>query len=216
MSPRWKGIVFDLDGTLIDTEKLYRRFWVEAARQMGYPMEERHALMIRAMAASVAGPLLRREVCPEFDYEGVRALRRKLMEEYVDVHGVQAMPGMIPLLDAVRARGMRIALATATQEARARKYLRMVQAETYFDAVVTADQVPCGKPAPDIYALAVKRLGLAPQEAMAVEDAPSGVRSAHDAGLFTVMVPEHTQPDDSTRALCNAVVPSLLDVVPLL
>ena len=120
MSARWKGIVFDLDGTLIDTEKLYRRFWVEAARQMGYPMEERHALMIRAMAASIAGPLLRREVCPEFDYEGVRSLRRKLMEEYVDVHGVQAMPGMIPLLDAVHARGMRIALATATQEARAR------------------------------------------------------------------------------------------------
>lgn len=216
MSARFKGIVFDLDGTLIDTEKLYRRFWVEAARQMGYPMEERHALMIRAMAAPLARALLRREVCPAFDYEGVRALRRRLMEAYVDAHGVQAMPGMMALLEAARARGMRIALATATQEARARRYLRMVEAEAYFDAVVTAEQVPCGKPAPDIYALAVKRLGLAPQEAMAVEDAPAGVRSAHDAGLFTVMVPEHTQPDAATRFLCDEVVSSLFEVVALL
>ena len=55
-----QGVVFDLDGTLLDTEKLYRRFWVEAARQMGYPMEDRHALMVRSMAAERAEPLLRR------------------------------------------------------------------------------------------------------------------------------------------------------------
>lgn len=70
-----RGVVFDLDGTLLDTEKLYRRFWVEAARQMGYPMEDRHALMIRSMAAEKAERLLRREVCAEFDYHAVRALR---------------------------------------------------------------------------------------------------------------------------------------------
>ena len=71
-----KGVIFDLDGTLLDTEKLYRRFWVEAARQMGYPMEDRHALMIRSMAAAYAEPLLKREVCADFNYHGVRALRR--------------------------------------------------------------------------------------------------------------------------------------------
>ena len=72
-----QGVVFDLDGTLLDTEKLYRRFWVEAARQMGYPMEDRHALMVRSMAAERAEPLLRREVCGDFDYHAVRALRRQ-------------------------------------------------------------------------------------------------------------------------------------------
>ena len=78
-----QGVVFDLDGTLLDTEKLYRRFWVEAARQMGYPMEDRHALMVRSMAAERAEPLLRREVCEDFDYHAVRALRRQIMEAYI-------------------------------------------------------------------------------------------------------------------------------------
>ena len=76
-----RGVVFDLDGTLLDTEKLYRRFWVEAARQMGYPMEDRHALMIRSMAAEKAERLLRREVCAEFDYHAVRALRTVMIPD---------------------------------------------------------------------------------------------------------------------------------------
>ena len=93
-----QGVVFDLDGTLLDTEKLYRRFWVEAARQMGYPMEDRHALMVRSMAAERAEPLLRREVCEDFDYHAVRALRRQIMEAYIDENGVEAKAGLLPML----------------------------------------------------------------------------------------------------------------------
>lgn len=216
MSRRLRGIAFDLDGTLLDTEKLYRRFWVEAAQRRGYPMQDRHALMIRSMAASRAEALLKQAVCPDFDYHGVRALRRKLMDEYVDREGVEAKPGMLTLMREARKRGMRMVLATATPQARARQYLSMVGAMEYFDAVVCADQVPCGKPAPDIYWMAARCLGLPPEEAMAVEDSPSGVRAAHDAGFFTVMIPDQDQPDSQTRALCDAVLPTLKDVIALL
>ena len=211
-----KGVIFDLDGTLLDTEKLYRRFWVEAARQMGYPMEDRHALMIRSMAAIYAEPLLKREVCADFDYHAVRALRRKIMEEFIDENGVDPKPQLIETLCAIKDKGMRIGLATATPEHRARKYLRMVDAEQYFDAVTCADMVKRGKPQPDIYLLACKRTGVLPGEAIAVEDAPTGIRAAHAAGCFAVMVPDQDQPDAEIRALCHAVVPALSDIVNLL
>ena len=213
---RIRGVIFDLDGTLLDTEKLYKRFWVEAANRLGYPMKPEHTLAIRATAAVYAQEILRRIVCPEFDYYAVRKLRRELMEAYIDEHGVEPKPGMHELLGGLRRRGLRIGLATATDEPRARKYLRLVGAEGYFDAVTCASMVaPHGKPEPDIYLLAAERTGVRPEEAMAVEDAPSGIRSAHAAGLFTVMVPDQDQPDESLRALCDAVVPSLLDVMPL-
>ena len=215
MSADIKGVLFDLDGTLIDTEKLYQRFWVEAANRLGYPMKHEHALAIRAMAAVYAEPLLRQLVCPEFDYHAVRELRREIMEAYIDEHGVEAKPGLLPLLEALKARGLRIGLATATPEPRARKYLRMVGAEAYFDAVTCASMVKKGKPAPDIYLLAAERTGVLPGEALAVEDAPSGVQSAHAAGIRTVLIPDRDEPDEQLRALCYAIVPSLGDVLGL-
>ncbi len=207
-----RSVVFDLDGTLLDTEKLYKRFWVKAARQLGYPMREEHALMIRSMAAMYAEPLLRREVCPEFDYQRVRARRRELMEAFIDQNGVEAKRGMLQLLSVLKARGLRIGLATATPLERARKYLRMVGALEYFDAMVCASMVEHGKPAPDIYALAVERLGVSPCEAVAVEDAPSGIRAAHAAGLIPVMIPDQDEPDEQTRSMCAAVLSELSDV----
>lgn len=216
MSAAVQGVIFDMDGTLLDTEKLYLRFWVEAANRMGYPMREEHALAIRATAASVAEPLLKKLVCPDFDYHGVRALRREIMEVYVNEHGVDPKPGMLQLLAALKEKELRIGLATATPEPRARKYLRMVGAEQYFDAVTCADMVKNGKPAPDVYLLACERTGVLPAHALAVEDAPSGVRSAHAAGMRTILIPDRDQPDEETRALCHAVLPDLLAVLSLI
>lgn len=211
-----RGVIFDLDGTLLDTEKLYQRFWVEAARQMGYPMRHEDALAIRALAAAYAEPLLRERVCPEFDYHAVRALRRELMEDYIDRHGVDPKPGMLETLRALRSRGLRIGLATATPEMRARKYLRKLGAEEYFDAITCADMVRRGKPEPDVYLLACERTGVLPCEAVAVEDAPSGVRSASAAGLYTVLIPDGGQADAEILDLCAAVLPSLYELEPLL
>lgn len=211
-----RAVIFDLDGTLLDTEKLYRRFWVEAARKLGYPMEDKHALMVRSMASIYAEPLLKREVCSEFDYHAVRALRRVIMEQFIDENGVDTKPGMLETLAELKKRGYLIGLATATPEERARKYLRMVGAEQYFDAITCASMVERGKPEPDIYLLAAKRLGVTPEEAVAVEDAPTGIRSAHAAGMRAVMVPDQDQPNEEIRALCWAVVPGLYDVAGLL
>ena len=192
-----------MDGTLVDTEKLYNRFWVEAARHFGYPMESRHALMLRSLAPEVAEPLMRKEVAPDFDFYTVRAYRREIMEEYVDREGLEPKPYMVETLEWFHDKGYRIALATATQEWRAKKYLEKLGVLSLFDAVATADMVKHGKPAPDIYLLAMDKLGADPAETAAVEDSPTGILSACASGAHAVMIPDLDQPDEKIRRCCT-------------
>ena len=209
-----KGVVFDLDGTLLDTEKLFIRFWLEAAHRMGFAMERRHALMIRGMATDLAEGLLRREVCPEFAYHQVRALRGELMEAFIAENGVEAKPGAAGTLEMLKRRGYRIGLATASNLDRASRYLKQTGLYGYFDDITVAAMVRRGKPAPDIYLHAAAQLGLEPHQAAAVEDAPNGLYAAHAAGLHPVMIPDQDQPDEALYALCSAVLPSLAELVP--
>ncbi len=208
-----KGVVFDMDGTLLDTEKLYIRFWIEAAQQMGYPMELRHALMIRGTAPDIAEGMLKRELGENFAYFDVRQLRTELMEAFVAQHGVELKPGARETLEALKAKGYRIALATASNLERATRSLKQAGLYEYFDCITCAAMVKRGKPAPDLFLYAAQQLGLAPPETVAVEDAPNGIRAAHDAGLVTVMVPDQDQPGAETRALCDAVLPSLFELM---
>ena len=103
---------------------------------------------------------------------------------------MEAKAGLLPMLRELKQMGLRIGLATATPEARALKYLRMVGAEAAFDAVACAEMVAHGKPAPDVYLLAAQKLEPPPRVLLGVEDSPSGVQPAHAAGMTVAMVPD--------------------------
>ena len=185
-----KGILTDMDGVILDSEKLYVRFWCEAGQACGFPMERKHALGIRSMARPYAIEKLQGWFGESFDYDEVRNKRIELMNAYVDVHGIEPKPQAEYLLSYLKEKGIKVALATATAKPLAEKYLERVGLLKYFDAVASAKQVEHGKPAPDIYIYAASLLGLKPEECIALEDSPNGIRSAHAAGCKTVMVPD--------------------------
>lgn len=211
-----KAVIFDMDGLLLDTEKLLVRFWVQAANEAGFPMKREHALAIRSLHRRFAIPYLQGLFGRGFDYQKIRSRRMELMSGYLSDNPLELKRGAKELLTFLNERKIPAAVATATDFERTENYLTRVGIFECFDKIVCATMVEQGKPEPDIYLYAADQLGLAPGECAALEDSPNGVRSASAAGCITIMVPDLTQPDEELSRLIFAKANSLEDVIGLI
>lgn len=189
-----KGVVFDMDGVILDSEKYYVRFWSEAGKACGYPFEKKHALAIRSMARPYAIEKLRSFFGDGFDYDKVRNKRIELMNDYIRENGIEPKVYAEYILKYLKDNGYKTALATATPADRAKDYLSRVGLVKYFDEIISAHMVKRGKPEPDIYEYACKKIGLNPGDCIAVEDSPNGALSALSAGCVTILVPDMDKP----------------------
>jgi len=204
-----KAVLFDMDGTLIDTEKHYRVFWPKAMAEFGYTLTDEQVFFMRSLGRPFAPKQLKEWFGEDFDYYAVRDRRKVLMEELIDREGIQLKPGAIEILEELKKRNILAAIDTATDLERTEKYLKMTGIRQYFDRLISATQVKEGKPSPDIYQFACEQLGLSPEECIAVEDSPNGVTSAYRAGCKVIMVPDQTPADDAVKKMLFAYVPSL-------
>ena len=210
-----KAVIFDLDGLILDTEKLYQRFWREAAAECGYAMSRETVLALRSLDKTLAKQMLAETFGESFDYELVKQTRIRLMSAYVDEHGIQAKPGVEALCAALRRMGLPYAIATATNYARTDDYLTRAGVRGCFDTIVCACDLPHGKPYPDVYLYACEKLGAEPRFCAALEDSPNGLRSAHAAGCFTICVPEG-EPEEEAKPYTSAFASSLNNIPALL
>ncbi len=211
-----RTVIFDLDGTLLDTEKYFKIFWPKAAAAFGFEMSEEQALALRSLGRPFAPTLLKEWFGESFDYVAVRECRRDLMKAHLEKTGLELKAGAKEALQWLSANQYRIALATATPADRALAQLKEVGIDGYFDEIVSAADVKQGKPAPDVYLYACQKLGETPENCLAVEDSPNGVLSAAAAGIPVVMVPDQTRPDEKLAKKLFACIGSLRELPGLL
>lgn len=208
-----KAVIFDLDGTLTDTEKFYQKAWPEALEHFGYKCEPWMPLELRSLGRPYAPLRFKEWFGEDFDYNEVREYRKAIVKDMIKEQGIPLKPGAKEILIWLREHGVLTCIATANDYERTKGYLNKLGLFEYFDKIICSDMVKLGKPSPDIYSYACQQLELDPSNTFAVEDSPNGVTSAYLAGCNVIMVPDLTQPDEELREKLYAVCDCLMDIV---
>ena len=209
---RIKAVIFDMDGLMIDTEKLYAIFWEKALLFYGYQPTKEFLRKLRSLSHKLAEQLFQETFGEGIQYRQIRQKRIELMNAYIEEYGVEQKAGLNSLIQYLYQKKIRMAVATATDYQRTSKYLSKLGLIHYFDEVVCGCMVENGKPAPDIYQKAVDLLRVLPEECVALEDSPNGVTSAFDAGCRVIMIPEYEDNSLDPRIEYEKVT-SLVDVI---
>ncbi len=204
----FSAVVFDMDGTLLDTELVFRGIVFDVARDLGFEMRDEIHLRMVGASHEATSQLLVESYGVAFPYtvfdDQCRTIMRQRMAEAVPIKS-----GALEMLDELRHRSIPMAIATSSRSHHALGHLKAAGIIERFDTIVTRDDVTNPRPHPEPYLTAAGRLGIEPGLCLAVEDSHSGVRAAHAAGMQTVMVPDLVLPSDEVAALCVAVMESL-------
>ena len=207
-------VIFDLDGTLLDTEKYYFAKWKEAMAHFGYHMTDEEAYSVRSLGMPYAPEHFKKLYGEDFDYDKVHTYRRKLTDQVLDEGPIEAKPGAEELLKYLRKKGVRTAIATAGGVERSSSLLKRVGLYDYLDHIVSARQVAHGKPAPDVYLKAAGQLGAEPSACLVFEDVPMGILAGKNAGMRVCAVDDwFSRPQDAKkRELADYFIHSYEDI----
>ncbi|MGN1130775.1 MAG: HAD family hydrolase [Ruminococcus sp.] len=207
-----KGAVFDMDGLMFDTENLTFKIWNEILTEKDYSYSfDIYKKTIGVRSAEVKdfyGNLYGLS----FDYDKIKAEAMERFWEYTEKYGVPIKTGLFEILDYLKSKDIKIALATSTTTKSATEILTRAKVIDYFDRLICGDMVKNSKPDPEIFITAVKELGEKPQDCIALEDSINGIKSAYNAGLKCIMVPDLIEPTKEIRPMLFALCQDLTQV----
>lgn len=207
---RFRAVVFDMDGLLLDTEVLWQRAEEELFRRHGDRFTQADKLAVMGTSFEMTARYFAERLgrCEEHGTELVDELG-ELMHSLLQKE-VSSRPGAVELVSRLRADGVRLALASNSSRFLVETALATAGLTDAFEAIVTSDDVAQAKPAPDIYLLACARLGIEPTEALALEDSAPGIEAAKAAGLVCIAVPQFAETDVSAA---DRVIDSLEELL---
>ena len=196
-----KAIIFDMDGVILDSETISGKCWTIAQDEMEVSTDKDFINMCRGSNHNDTFKILKEVFGEDFDSEAFLNRTTELFYMYEDAHGIPLMPYAKEILNYLKPK-YRLALASSTNGRAVERQLTNAGVIDFFETRTTGEMVEHSKPDPEIYLMACRSLGLEPEECLAVEDSPNGIRSAAAAGLKVIMVPDKVEPFPEIEMLC--------------
>ena len=211
-----RGVIFDMDGTMFDTERMWATFWVPALARLGLEYREGLAEAERGTAGETSLAIVRQFYGPDCDAKAIIDSLHQEADAAFSAAPVPKKPGLDPLLDWLEGQGIPMAVASSSRLAGIRRNLDAWGMTDRFQALLSGEQVQHSKPDPEIFLRAAQALGVDPAECLVLEDSPNGLRAARAAGCKAVVVPDITPIPPESEGLWAARAATLADVIPLL
>ena len=187
------GVIFDMDGLMLDTEKPVISLWAKAGKPFGWDISPEVVFRTFGIITEGTRAIFQQEYGPDFPYDSIRAEFSRLVHEDLE-KGVPHKPGLVHLLDHLSSLGIPLAVATSARREVAVWKLRKADILERFAALACGDEIRNGKPAPDIFLLAAEKLGQKPSDCVGFEDSPAGLQGLHAAGIRSVFVKDLVDP----------------------
>lgn len=208
-----QGVIFDMDGLMLDTESLAIPAWLKAGTTYGYPITEEHVAHTFGFSVKSMQEYFISLFGDEFPFEETLQIRKDYVNDWIDEHGVPFKTGLLQLLPFLKNSGYKIAVATSCDLERVTRYFHQGGIMDYFDSIVTGEMVPRSKPHPDIFLKASENLGLDPSVCLGLEDSPAGLESIFRAGMTAVMIPDKIPYSDALKPFTSIVLNDLSEVI---
>lgn len=210
------AVLFDMDGLLLDSERVALAIMAECAAELGLAWDCEVGLRIIGRTVTDSNHILREHYGDDVRVDALPTAFRARYDRHIDEQAIPLKPGVRQLLDLLDAHGIARAVATSTQRERAARKLERNGLLQRFDVLVGGDDVARGKPAPDIFLAAAHALGVEPARCLVLEDSNTGARAGLAANMSVVMVPDLLEPDAAIIALGAHCQASLVDVADIL
>ena len=198
-----KAVLFDMDGLMFDTERVYGKAWQNAARLQGCEISDEAILKIKGANRTLVYEILREDAGKDFDIDEGRVVREEYIANHIKKNGLTKKKGLDNLLKFLKSNNIKACLATSTKSETALRYL---------NDFTCGDEIENGKPAPDIFLKAASKLGVDIGESLVLEDSINGINGGLAAGARVIMVPDTIEPTDEIRKRVDAVKKDLDEV----
>jgi HAD superfamily hydrolase (TIGR01509 family) len=188
-----RGVIFDMDGLMFDTERLSTEGWLKAAEELHYPLTVPFIKSFKGTSTGTSRRMFLEAFGDAVDYDAARTIRTNYVNGWMKEHGVPIKKGLITLLEYLQAHQIPAAVATSTRKELAQMHLEDAGVCSYFQAFVYGSEVPNGKPNPDIFLIAANKIGVAPSDCLVLEDSPAGITAGKAAGASVIAIPDQIE-----------------------
>lgn len=195
------NIIFDMDGLMFDTERVFIQAWDYAGEKIGIGKAGYMVYKTLGMNIAAANKIWREEFGERYQQEELRKHTKDFLQEYYAKNKVPVKKGLYILLEYLKKTGYRLAVASSSPRWEVEKHLKDAGITEFFEGIVCGDMVEKSKPNPEIYEKACQMLGVELETCLALEDSKNGLLAAYRAGCKPVMVPDLWQPDEETESI---------------